>query len=838
MLNTDSLRQDLVVSRFGFQPAFVHYPCWTHTWKYDVKAAKYRPTAPGNEPQSWTPGRPFAWQGSQGAIPGYTRRANKKFGTLPKHWIYVFAFSPERLQVDYFAEIFSDKKSRQLVNPANTKAFRLDWDPDMDLTHAFPELPAQSNGQGWFYTAIGVPYRLSNACVEELEKQVLSLVDWEDSSKAKPETSTDDRGRTFALDAPIRFELPVLYPFNVLETSANNLLRARSLHAISLGSQMKVAHGRRGGKDYLAANRARNNLPQQTFIRGMLQFLDVPSLRKDLEGRLRPEGRQNMESDLADIEFDQQRHHVVAESYARDIAGWMLRGLFKLVLDGYHLPEGKLSSVEPRPILEPLELAAKALSTSAFGIEFLASFQGPIWEGTILGVVASPRHPFTKDHFDMAAKYGKGVLSIFSVVLAARTFTHNIDTKVAVSQLRKSIQDLAPGWEGSIKVRNDLIKTHLPKSKGGKFAPAEVMLRKLRIDQDGLDKIAKGIGHAEVALEALEAINLALAVAEYSEKFGAGPTGELKATADIAFAAGDFLATVVVRVAPEAAKRVTAVFGIVSALYTGKGDLDDMFERWASGDEDAAAAKAAMVVGAAGSIITAAGALTGVAVLGPIGAVAVVIGVVGATIYEFVKDTKLELLVLFCRYGKRAGTKGDHAQPGWTNTPLGVLGHSWERQLEALSAIQGYFDLQIETHEKRRLKDGHVIDVNHARLRATSLDSWTEFIIQWEVGEQTEEETLTGAQVQERLRSGTIPGGEEEKAGGTTPFLLLEVPASLVEGSLNSVIVRVVRLAKAHGVRSVVFGKSRQGLALPLGGPLSLPVGGSQITVPSSRKSL
>jgi len=735
-----------VVARFGFHPTFCHFDTYTRTAEFNLKRLEYLPVK-GAEALQWGPGR-AAERRDPGTltkslpdvnlwkirpdrpVPAQEKPAKKIQGVLPDHWIYVFATQRGEKRASWYAELFALDEITTALNPKATRAERLDWAPSDANKHESPpaNVSYSLNGRDNFVTAIAVPYRLSDECLDALEAEMVPLTDFvEVSSKLQSFPGAD--GLQW-------LEIPVLHPWNVAENLATEIRAARSRYSRRNGMPGENPSG--FGKPPIQPEQAETESCKQYALMSAIVALmnGNADLRSDIEDRLGDEEAIAVaKRSLKTRPYEQLRYHVEAELLGADLAGWLSRRLVRILMDGYIVSPAPTKSTELEDMMTSLALATVALKYTSTGLEFLRRLRTSDWRDTLLGSIADPSAPSSLKRIEDARPYVDATLAIGAVALTARVLLDGTASFALVTELETLFETTFQGdWKNSLDERKKIIKKfvfwdYALGETSGKSEKVRVRARRLELKMDTTSKLEKIAGAADKVLKVLDAINLALAIRELREISESNPKLRREKALDIVFQSLDFVKTVLefavkgekglLRLAPR-------VLGTIVAARTAWKSLVTAREALTYGDINAFAA---MAVTSVTSILA-----IGVAAIGEagaaaahVGAVIAAIGVLASLLYTWAKDTELETFVAHSSIGDRAFFPMSTAEPGWATVPLKKLAGTWDRQLKALAALQGQFTLFTDSTMHHQ-----GADMNNVRLRPGIIGSASRFIATWQ----------------------------------------------------------------------------------------------------------
>ena len=744
-----------VVARFGFQPTFCHFDTYTRSAKFDYERLEYRPVD-GAESLQWRPGRasekrkegtPEAKLASTDItkivadrpVPDQHHVGIKRTGVRPGHWVYIFAAKGGGKQADWYAELFAVDGITTALNPETTRAKRLSWAPPEAGAKAEQPKNEQSppanvnyalNGRDTFITAIAVPYRLSDACLDVLEAELLELGDFVHVSRQLQSFAADDGTKS-----PLQWlEVPVLHPWAVAENLANGIREARSRHSRRNGMPGENPGG--FSKPPLEPKQAETESCKQYALVSALVALMKGST--DLEAEISKRFTKGPEllgakRALKTRPYQQLRFHVEAELLGADLAGWLSRRLVRLLMDGYIIPPGPTSTPELETLLKSLALASAALKHTSTGLEFLRVLRSSDWRGTLLGAIAAPSDPSMQEQHEQVRPYVDAVLAIGAVAISARVLLEGAKSFDIASELEALFGLTFEGdWKKSLDVRKKVISHYAFWGAGfdPKPAASHVLLRarRLQLNADTTARLERLAAGADAVLKVLDAVNLVVAIWELHEISESNPKLRNDNVADAVFQSLD-LVKAVLEFALKDEKGLVAMaprlLGTVLAARTAWKSAATAQQALSYGDINAFAAMAVTTVTSVLAIGMAAIGQAGAAA-GHFGAIVTGIGVLASLVYVWAKDTELETFVAHSAIGDRAFERLDIGEPGWATVPLNKLASSWDNQLEALAALQGQFSLYTDAtmhHQGTAL--------NNVRLRPGILGSASRFTATW-----------------------------------------------------------------------------------------------------------
>lgn len=747
-----------VVAKFGFHPTFCHFETYTRAAKFNYEKLEYEPVK-GAEAEEWEPGQAGTKlvEGTKAdafpntkfnkirpdrAVPTGPRPAVKVTGVRPRHWIYVFSALRGSKNADWYAELFALDEFTTVLNPKTTRSARLGWTPPNagdeseaegsdDATDPPPNINHGLNGKDTFVTAVAIPYRLSDECIDALEAELVMLADFVDVSKRLRHFTEKDGS-----ESPLQWlEIPVLHPWNVAENLATKVRAARSEHSRKNGMPGEDADG--FSSPPIEPTQAESESCKQYALMSAIAALmnGNADLNDDIGDRLADDTELlEAKRSLKKRPYEQLRFHVEAELFGADLAGWLSRRLVRILMDGYIVPPGPTSTPDIEELMTSLALAAVALKYTSTGLAFLRVLRSGDWRETLLGAVAEPSAPGAMERMDHARPYADAVLAIGTVVLSARVMLESMDSRDIAGELTRLFGNVFGGdWKNSLDEQKKLIShfgfwgSGFGGHKPGAYE-VKVRARRLELKMETTARWSAVTGVVEKALKVLDAINLVVAVRELHEISASNPKLRDEKMADVVFQSLDFVKSALefalkdekglLRLAPRVlgvivAARTAWKSGVTAAKALSYGDIN---------------AFAAMAVTSTSAILA-----IGVAAIGEAGAAAAhfgaivaAIGVLASLVYVWAKDTDLETFVAHSMIGDRAFESLDTGEPGWATVPLNKLASSWDNQLEALAALQGQFSLHTDATMHHADTSMH-----NVRLRPGILGSASRFIATW-----------------------------------------------------------------------------------------------------------
>ncbi|MEM6291310.1 MAG: hypothetical protein AAGA54_08590 [Myxococcota bacterium] len=794
-----------VVARFGFHPSFCYYDTYTRTATYDVGSGEYEPVE-GPEAKQWRPGvatvvRTGGTPKSQltevpetrvkpdKAVPGPGRGGRKRVGLLPDHWIYVFVVEAGSKVAAWHSELYAHDEITSFLNPKTDAASRLDWSPPKpgDGPKRAPEETPPSSidyavlGRNKYITAVGVPYRLSEACISQLEAELVFLADYVEVSRGL---------RGFAEDGGASggahwLEIPVLYPLKVATSLGVHIRTARSEHARRNG--LPGENVASPGDGELQPSQEETEKCKEYAVAGAIVSLmradaDVKkSLKRRIDGG---EAGLRLKTVLKTAPYHQMHHHVLAELLGVELSAWLSRRLVRILLDGYVEPDAGDPDATLKQLTLTVALASVALKQTAAGLQFLRSLQESGWRGTLLGALANPADVTALKVMQGVGDYTKPILAVGTACLTARIVLEGTRSFSLKTELETFFEATFGGkWKDALTSNDDYIESFLfweatQSDPTSPRSPMALRVHRFALDEKHTHLLTKVAGGADTLLKVLDAINLGVAIHEFhntSRHHGRQRAEQLQ---DVVFGSVDIVKSVLDHAldGKSGLSRVASrLLGTILAAREAWKSLKKLHDAVGQGDYDAAAA---MVVATASSVVTIGIAWIGEAgaAMGHIGAIAAAVGVLAALVYEWAKDTELETFVAHCSFGELRFVSYSGVQPGWAGMPLESLASSWDLQLQALAAIQGQFTLETDEtmhHQGTAL--------NRVRLRPRLLGTGSRFMVTWRWRD-------AGASMSKALqeKTETIVGGEGMLRDSDGIYIDLPVPREVYDKALDA----------------------------------------------------
>lgn len=749
-----------VVAKFGFHPTFCHFETYTRAAKFNFSKLEYEHVK-GPEALEWVPGRvgTKVVEGTRvddlantklnkirpdRAFPSGPRPTDKVSGVRPHHWVYVFSTRRGSKTAGWYAELFALDEYTTILNPKTTRSARLSWSPpkpdgdreangesDDDTTDIPPDINHGLNGKDTFITAVAIPYRLSDECIDSLEAELVMLADFVNVSSRLRHFTDEDGSKP-----PLQWlEIPVLHPWNVAENLATEIRTARSQHSRKNGMPGEDPQG--FSKPPIQPTQAESESCKQYALMSAIAALmnGNAKLRDELEDRLADDTELlEAKRSLKKRPYEQLRYHVEAELFGADLAGWLSRRLVRILMDGYVIPPGPTSAPDIEELMTSLALAAVALKYTSTGLEFLRVVRTGDWRKTLLGSVAEPSAAGAFERMDHARPYTDAVLAIGTVVLSARVLLEGIEARDLTGQLTRLLGNVFGGdWENSLDEQKKLIShfgfwgSGFSGHKPGAYE-VKVRARRLELKMETTARWSAVTGVVEKALKVLDAINLVVAVRDLHEVSASNPNLRNEKMADAVFQTVDFVKSALAFVLKDEKgllRLAPRVLGVIVAARTAWKSGVMAMKALSYGDINAFAAMAVSSTSAVLAIGVAAIGEAGAAAA-HFGAIVAAIGVLASLLYVWAKDTELETFVAHCVVGELAFFPGSTGEPGWATVPLRKLASSWDSQLRALAALQGQFSLHTDATMHHQGTAMH-----NVRLRPGILGSGSKFIATW-----------------------------------------------------------------------------------------------------------
>lgn len=730
-------RKSTTAARFGHKLTYFGYDRYCLVHRYDPNEGKFS-ALPKLEAHQWAPGRVHAKLDSNRVV---LRRlqARENHKPRPKHWVYVFAFEGADGSTSLFAELYIDADNRLHVNPRYYDTDRLGWSPELvdPGRDEMPELPHHVAGRPQYYSFVGVPFRLTDECLDKLTAwdKLAELADFVSLDTVLETDFVLERERKIPLENVV-YRAPILFPFSVAQNLARDIRLARSKMATQLGAEGEV--GKPTKKDI-------DGLEEYVFSKNVQALADHPKIGPKLENDLDPSLRPELDRSVLDFELRLKRWETQAEATGTELAQWYTRELFQILLDGW-------VDEDAATMLEIHDEIVAGLAQTAAGVMALSSFSDSDRAETLPGRMFVDAKKMTTRDFKAARSGIKGYVGSFTAYSRCRTIAHKDYSYSTMTALETMFSVIAPGWQSDFEVRKASIEQFVLRDELKSGKPGADLVRSdakvIYAKQASLEKLDKALGVADLGVKVIDSVNFALALRDFLETQRSNDALRLKKGLAAAATGGALLAGVLETAfeavgrekVPLAGRFGARALAFAAAAYYLVDDATNFTSAWQNRDYNAALAMSVSMVATLGSsVVTIAGAAGKGSVFGVLGAGLAVVGALAYVAYSYMKDEEIEKVLKFCHYGKSRNDIPAKLKAPWSPVSLAEFNATWHDQVRVLGVVQRQFAVGLGAKMTASVWNSgagkHIeqpTPYRHLRLWVGYVDDGTVFELAWD----------------------------------------------------------------------------------------------------------